>query len=199
MVTIIGIAGGSGSGKTTVAYSLAKHLNATIISTDNYYKDQSHVPLKERDNINYDHPDSIEWSLLKKQLKELSEGKTINIPQYQFGPHTRKKETVEVKPSNYIIVEGILAMYEKSLCDMYNYKIFVDAPEEVRLNRRINRDINERAASEELTMQMWNNYVKPMHDEYVEPSKKYADIIITSDEESIKAILKNIEEKLKLK
>lgn len=189
---IIAIAGGTGSGKTTLADDLAKELHATIISTDNYYKDRSNIEKNLRDDLNYDHPDSIEWTLLEKHIKALSNGRSISMPQYEFGTHIRKKEKITLTPRDYIIVEGILALHDKKFNRLYDYKVFVDMPEAIRLTRRLDRDIRERHATEELTMRMWNSNVKPMHDKYVEPSKYYADIIVDNDAKCIKLIKQNV-------
>lgn len=189
---IIAVAGGSGSGKTTLAKSLANYLNATIISMDNYYKDQSAIPAEDREKINYDHPDCIEWDLLKKDVNNLLEGKIFDIPIYDFKTHTRKKETQEVNPKNFIIIEGILALHDEDLNKLLNYKIFVDVPEETRLKRRMDRDITERHRTIESTLQTWNKNVKPMHDKYVEPSKNYANFLSDNEDQSIKIIKEKI-------
>lgn len=175
---IIAIAGGSGSGKTTIAKEIAKRFNAKILNIDDYYLDQSKVPLKKRDDLNYDHPDSIEWRLLENHVKLLSEGKGVERPIYNFGSHTREKRTNPLKPDKYIIIEGILALHDLALNDLYDYRIFVDAPERIRFSRRLARDVKERHATPDLTKRMWKNFVKPMYDRYVEPSKRYADAII---------------------
>lgn len=149
-----------------------------MISHDSYYKDNSHLPLEERAKLNYDHPDSIETSLLIEHLKELKKGNPINRPEYSFVEHQRKKETVEIVPKKVIIVDGILIFENKDLRDMMDIKIFVDTDADIRFIRRLIRDVNQRGRTLESVVNQYRTTVKPMHEQFVEPSKKYADIIV---------------------
>jgi uridine kinase len=178
---IIGIAGGTGSGKTTVVRKIFERLPAeeiAILPQDSYYRDSSHLPLEERLEINFDHPDSIEFDLLTKHLKDLRKGKTIEQPIYSYLTCTRAAETISVKPCHVIIVEGILVLTDKELRKMMDIKVFVDADADDRLIRVINRDIVERGRSVNKVMERYEQTVKPMHDQFIEPTKRYADIII---------------------
>jgi len=179
---IIGISGGSGSGKTTVVKAIRKALgnkNVAVISQDAYYKDSSHIPPEERKNINFDHPDAIDWDLLCEQLTDLREGKTINQPVYSYITCTRSKtQTVQVEPADVILVEGILVFSYKRLRHLMDIKIFVDAEPDERLMRIIYRDILERGRNMDTAFQHYKETVKPMHLQFIEPSKRYADIII---------------------
>jgi len=179
---IIGISGGSGSGKTTVVKAIRKALgnkNVAVISQDAYYKDSSHIPPEERKNINFDHPDAIDWDLLCEQLTDLKEGKTINQPVYSYITSTRSKtQTIPVEPADVILVEGILVFSYKRLRHLMDIKIFVDAEPDERLMRIIYRDILERGRNMDTAFQHYKETVKPMHLQFIEPSKRYADIII---------------------
>ena len=178
---IIGIAGGSGSGKTTVARVILERVGREHIAYlphDAYYKDNSHLPFEERVKINYDHPDSLETSLLVSHLKTLRSGKAIERPVYDFTTHTRTSETVTVQSQPIIMVEGILIFTEAALRDMYDVKIFVDTDADIRFIRRLLRDINERGRTMEAVVEQYLHTVRPMHLEFVEPSKRYADVII---------------------
>lgn len=178
---IIGIAGGSGSGKTTVVKAIQNSLNkkVAVISQDSYYKDSSHIPVEERKNINFDHPDALDWDLLCQQLSDLKAGKTIRQPVYSYITCTRSKEdTVEVKPADVIIVEGILIFSVAKLRKLMDIKIFVDAEPDDRLMRIIYRDILERGRNMDTAFEHYCDTVKPMHLQFIEPSKRYADIII---------------------
>ena len=178
---IIGIAGGSGSGKTTVVKAIVNSLNkkVAVISQDAYYKDSSHIPVEERKNINFDHPDALDWDLLCKQLSDLREGKTIQQPVYSYLTCTRSKtETIPVEPAEVIIVEGILIFSVAKLRKLMDIKIFVDAEPDDRLMRIIYRDILERGRSMDTAFEHYCDTVKPMHLQFIEPSKRYADIII---------------------
>lgn len=176
---IIGVAGGTGSGKTTLAKRLYKEYknDAVIISHDFYYRKQD-KPFEERVKVNYDHPDSLETDLLIQHLKDLKDGKTINHPTYNFEIHQRAEETVEVKPKPIIIVEGILIFENKELRDLFDIKLFVDTTADVRFIRRLQRDIMFRGRTVESVVNQYLTTVKPMHDQFVEPYKKYADLII---------------------
>ncbi|WP_126992193.1 uridine kinase [Thermosipho globiformans] len=178
---IIGIGGGTGSGKTTVAQKINEIIgesNSVILPMDNYYKDMSHVPFEERKKYNYDHPDMIEFSLLVDHLKELLDGKSIKLPEYDFAKYTRTGDFTLLDPKPVIIIEGIFALYYEELRRFYDLSIFVDAESDVRFIRRLERDIKERGRTIDSVINQYLNMVKPMHDAYVEPSKKYADLII---------------------
>jgi len=178
---LMGIAGGTGSGKTTVAKAIRRQLSeeeVVIISHDMYYRDNSHLSMDEREKINYDHPDALDNDLLIKQLKELRGGKTIQRPIYSFTSHTRLNETVPIKPADVIIVEGILVLAHPELRNILDIKIFVDTDPDVRFIRRLTRDINERSRSVQSVIDQYLNIVRLMHMEFVEPSKRYADIIL---------------------
>ena len=178
---VIGIAGGSGSGKTTVVRAITEQLQGrvVVIPQDSYYKDSSHLPMAERQQINFDHPDAIDFKLLCKQLSELKEGKTIEQPVYSYITCSRSKtETVTVSPADVIIIEGILIFSCKELRDQMDIKIFVDADDDDRLMRVMARDILERGKTVETVIERYSKTVKPMYLQFIEPSKRYADIII---------------------
>jgi len=178
---VIGIAGGSGSGKTTVVKAITKQLSGrvVVIPQDSYYKDSSHLPMEERQKINFDHPDAIDWKLLCQQVRELKQGKTIQQPVYSYITCSRSKtETVTVEPADVMIVEGILIFTCKELRDQMNIKLFVDADDDDRLMRIIIRDMAERGRTVEMAIEHYCDTVKPMHLQFIEPSKRYADIII---------------------
>lgn len=178
---IIGIAGGTGSGKTTVVRKLIERLpkgDVVVIPQDSYYKDSSHVPVEERQNINFDHPDAFEWSLLSKHIHSLKEGKPIEQPIYDYITCTRQPQTIHIEPKDVIIVEGIMALRDKSLRDQMDLKIFVDADADDRLVRVIKRDIVERGRTTESVIERYQRVLKPMHEQFIEPCKRYADVII---------------------
>ena len=178
---IIGIAGGTGSGKTTVVRKILEKLPAgevAILPQDSYYKDSGHLPLEERLEINFDHPDSIEFELLTKHLKELRKGRDINQPIYSYLSCTRATETIEVKPCHVIIVEGILVLTNPELRKLMDLKVFVDADPDDRLIRVISRDIVERGRTIDKVMERYEKTLKPMHLQFIEPTKRFADIII---------------------
>ena len=178
---VIGIAGGSGSGKTTVVNAIASKLKekVVVIPQDSYYNDSSHLPLEERHKINFDHPESIDWRLLCGQLADLKAGKTIEQPIYSYITCSRSKtETVTVKPADVIIIEGILIFTCKELRDQLDIKFFVDADDDDRLMRVMARDIIERGKTVESVIERYSKTVKPMYLQFIEPSKRYADIII---------------------
>jgi uridine kinase len=199
---IIGIAGGTGSGKTTVVRKILQSLpegEVVILPQDSYYRDSSHLPLEERLEINFDHPDSIEFELLVKHLKELKKGKTIEQPIYSYLTCTRSSETIPIKPCHVVIVEGILVLTNPELRKMIDLKIFVDADADDRLIRVINRDIVERGRSVNKVMERYECTVKPMHLQFIEPSKRFADIIIPqggNNHIAIDILTKYIENKL---
>lgn len=178
---IVGIAGGTGSGKTTVVKKIIASLpenTVTLVPQDSYYKDNSHLLLEERQKLNFDHPASIEWPLLTRHIKELKMGGMINQPVYSYLTCTRQEETIEVKPTNVVIVEGILILTYRPLCDLMDIKVYVDADADDRLGRVILRDIEERGRNVKKVLSRYEETVKPMHLEFIEPSKRYADIII---------------------
>ena len=178
---VIGIAGGSGSGKTTVVKSIVKQLGGkvTVIPQDSYYKDSSHLPMEERQKINFDHPDAIDFKLLCQQIRELKQGKTVQQPVYSYIVCERSKtETVAVEPSDVMIIEGILIFTYKELRDQMDIKIFVDADDDDRVLRIISRDLVERGRTLDMAVEHYLDTVKPMHLQFIEPSKRYADIIV---------------------
>lgn len=177
---IIGIAGGTGSGKTTLVRQLQEELgkDITVLTHDFYYKRHDDIPFEERKKINYDHPDAFDTDIMIEHIKKLKEGKTIYRPVYDFTIHNRIDEEVEVKPTKVIVIEGILIFENKELRDLCDIKIFVDTDADVRIIRRILRDVNERGRTLESVVKQYLTTVKIMHDEFVEPSKKYCDIII---------------------
>ena len=178
---VIGIAGGSGSGKTTVVRAITEQLEGrvVVIPQDSYYKDSSHVPVEERKLINFDHPDAIDCKLMCQQIRELKAGKTIEQPVYSYITCSRSTtETITVEPADVIIVEGILIFTCKELRDQMNIKIFVDADDDDRVLRIIVRDIAERGRTIETAIEHYCETVKPMHLQFIEPSKRYADVIV---------------------
>ena len=188
---IIGIAGGTGSGKTTVVKKIVETLPANtvaVIPQDSYYKAQWDVPEELSKKTNFDHPDAFEWPLLAHQIEELRKGNAIEQPTYSYITCTRQQETVHVEPHDVIIVEGIMALYDKKLRDLMDLKIFVDAEPDERLLRVIERDIAERGHPLEMLIDKYRNVLKPMHDEFIEPTKQYADIIIPNGGENARAV-----------
>ena len=178
---LIGITGGTGSGKSTIAREIYKQFDETCIAMleqDSYYKDQSDLSYEERIKTNYDHPDAFDTSLLVTHLNLLLEGQVIEKPIYNFEIHNRIEETVSVEPKEIIIVEGILVLQEKILRDMLDIKIYVDTDADVRFIRRLVRDINERGRTTDSVINQYLNVVKPMHEQFTEPTKRHADIII---------------------
>lgn len=189
-VMVIGIAGGSGSGKTTIAQNIKEVFNddVVILCHDYYYKSNEGIPLEERKKLNYDHPKSFDTDLLIEHLKQLKEGNSIFHPVYSFVEHTRLNETVEVKPKKVIIVEGILIFENRELCDLMDIKVFVDTDGDVRIIRRLLRDVKERGRDLDSVINQYLSTVKPMHEEFVDPSKKRADIIIPEGGENTVAL-----------
>jgi uridine kinase len=178
---VVGIAGGTGSGKTTVAHKLAGAMppnRCVTIEHDAYYRDQGHLPPAERATINYDHPDSLESALLADHLRELRAGRAVDIPIYDFATHTRRSETRHVEPTSVIIVEGILVFVERAVRELLDIKIFVDTDSDIRLIRRIRRDLEQRGRSFQSVRDQYYATVRPMHIEHVEPSKRWADLIV---------------------
>lgn len=178
---IIGIAGGTGSGKTTVVKKLTERLpknEVVVIPLDSYYNDSSDVPEEERQKINFDHPDAFEWKLLRRHLQELKEGKSVEQPIYDYITSTRQEQTIHIDPKEVIIVEGIMTLWDKPLRDQMDLKIFVDAGPDDRLIRVIQRDIVERGRTTEKVIERYQRVLKPMHEQFIEPCKRFADVII---------------------
>jgi uridine kinase len=178
---VIGIAGGSGSGKTTVAQEILQRVGPeriAFLQHDSYYKDLSGLPPTQRADINFDHPHSLETDLLIQHIASLRDGKPIEVPIYDFSTHSRTSQTFTVQPRRVILVEGILIFTEATLRDMFDVKIFVDTDSDIRFIRRLERDIKERNRTTESVVKQYQSTVRPMHMEFVEPSKRYADVII---------------------
>lgn len=182
---IINIAGGTASGKTTVVYEISKYVSKdeiSVICMDNYYKERNDVSLEDRKKINYDHPNSFDLDLLYKDLKDLREGKTIYCPVYDFTQHNRHAvDTIKVNPTKVIIVEGILSLYDENIRNVSDIKVFVESDPDIRFIRRLKRDIVERGRSMDNVIEQYLTTVKPMHDAFIAPTKRYADIIIPND------------------
>ena len=189
-ILVIGIAGGSGSGKTTLMKNLITRLGGqvTVLSHDNYYKRHDDMTYDERCLLNYDEPEAFDTSLMVYQLGELRRGFSVDCPVYDFTVHNRSNETSKIVPERVIIVEGILIFENKELRDLMDVKIFVDTDADIRLCRRIKRDVNKRGRSMESVLKQWQQTVKPMHELYVEPSKKHADIIVPEGGKNVVAL-----------
>lgn len=176
---VIGVAGGSGSGKTTLAFNLKDAIeNSIILSHDYYYCDNRDIPFEERVKLNYDHPNAFETNLMIEHLKKLKSGQAIDRPEYSFVTHTRLEETVRIEPVPVIIVEGLLIFENLELSELMDIKIFVEADDDIRFIRRLSRDIQERGRSMDSVINQYLGTVKPMHDQFIQPTKKYADIIV---------------------
>ena len=189
-ILVIGIAGGTGSGKTTLMKNLIREFSdvVTIISHDNYYKRHDELAYEERCKLNYDEPAALETDLMAKHLDILRNGGTIECPVYDFTVHNRSNETITIVPKKVIIVEGILIFENKPLRDLMDIKVFVDTDADVRLCRRILRDVTERGRTLESVVTQYQDTVKPMHEQYVEPSKKFADIIVPEGGQNLVAL-----------
>ena len=187
---VIGIAGGSGSGKTTLLKNIIQTFGPaiTVISHDNYYKRHDEMTYEERCKLNYDEPDALETDLMVKQLQQLRSGEEILCPVYDFTVHNRSDETILIKPERVIIVEGILIFENEDLRKLMDIKIFVDADADIRICRRIKRDVNKRGRTVESVITQYQETVKPMHEKYVEPSKKYADIVVPEGGKNLVAL-----------
>ena len=179
-ILVIGIAGGTGSGKTTLMKNLIQRFagDVTVLSHDNYYRRHDELPYEERCKLNYDEPAALETDLMARHLDALRRGEAIDCPVYDFTIHNRSDETVRVLPKKVIIVEGILIFENQALRELMDIRIFVDTDADVRLCRRIKRDVNKRGRTLESVLAQYQSTVKPMHEKYVEPSKKYADIVV---------------------
>ncbi len=179
-VMVIGIAGGTGSGKTTLTQKLKERFgeDVSVLYHDNYYKSHSELPFEERSKLNYDHPSAFDTDRIVQDLKALRRGETIQSPTYDYAVHDRSDKTVEIRPTRVIIVEGILIFENKDLRDLMDIKIFVDTDADVRILRRVLRDVKERGRTLDSVVSQYLTTVKPMHEAFVEPSKKYADVIV---------------------
>ncbi len=178
---LIGIAGGTGSGKTSIAKQLLREYGpgeVVVVELDSYYNDLSHLSIEERQKKNYDHPDAIDIDLFNHQLISLMKGKTIEVPIYNFARHNRKKETITVTPHHVIVVEGILALHYPVLRELMDIKIYVETPADIRFIRRVSRDMQDRGRSFQSVVDQYLNTVRLMHEQFVEPSKYHADVII---------------------
>ena len=189
-ILVIGIAGGTGSGKTTLMKNLISTFSGsvTLLSHDNYYRRHDELTYEERCKLNYDEPAALETDLMARHLDSLRHGEAIDCPVYDFTVHNRSDETIRINPEKVIIVEGILIFENKELRDLMDIRIFVDTDADVRLCRRIKRDVRDRGRSLESVLEQYQNTVKPMHEQYVEPSKKYADIIVPEGGKNLVAL-----------
>lgn len=178
---VIGLAGGTGSGKSTVVREIVRGVapeSVAQLNHDAYYRDYSHLPFEERGRINFDHPDSLETELLVEHLDRLLQGASVEMPTYDFRAHTRAPDTIEVHPTRVIVVDGILVLADRDLRNRMDIKVYVDTDADVRLVRRLRRDVEERGRSVEAVLDQYERTVRPMHLEFVEPSKRWADIIV---------------------
>ncbi|MFB6114158.1 MAG: uridine kinase [Halodesulfurarchaeum sp.] len=194
----IGIGGGTGAGKTTDARKLTENVegSATLVPLDNYYTDFSHLDFESRKSINYDHPDAFDWDLLREQLCSLRDGNTVRMPQYDFTNHLRRDERRVVEPTRVIVLEGILALYDERVNDILDLHVYVETDADVRIIRRIRRDVIERDRELEGVIDQYLGTVKPMHEQFVEPTKKRADVIIP--EGAKRAAIGLLEEKVQV-
>ena len=181
-LTIIGITGGSGSGKSSVARKVLSYYGpekCAIIEVDSYYKDPKHLTMQEREKTNFDHPDSIDFDLMINHLEKIIEGNEIHIPIYDYKTHTRTALTKNIKSQNIIIIEGLFSLFKQTIRDFMNIRVFVETDDKTRLARRIKRDMKYRKRTYESIISQYDNNVKPMYDSYIEPSKKFCNLIIT--------------------
>ncbi|PYT00049.1 MAG: uridine kinase [Acidobacteria bacterium] len=201
---IIGICGGTGSGKTTIARKIVEAVgraNVVLVEQDSYYRNLADMPLDERHQANFDHPDSIDSDMLVNHLIRLKQGLSIEMPLYDFVTHTRSEEIEVIDPKPVVIVEGILIFAEPRVLDLLDVRVFVDTPDDVRLMRRLRRDINERGRTFERTLEQYERTIRPMHFEFVEPSKRHADIIIPEGSNTgvtVEFLCSMVREKLKV-
>ena len=180
-IILIGIAGGTGSGKTSVANAILAEFSPSevvLIQQDSYYKDLKHLHIDERATVNFDHPDAVDFNELGEDLQSIIAGGIAKIPIYDFNTHTRTHETLTIGNHHIIVLEGILALFDEKIRNMMDIKLYVDTPDDIRIIRRIKRDINKRGRTFESVIEQYYNTVRPMHQQFVEPSKKYANIII---------------------
>ena len=178
---LIGIAGGTGSGKTLVSNRIYEELGSNqvaIIEQDSYYRDHSDIPIDDRNNRNFDHPNAFDFELMRHQIKKLMEGRAVKVPVYDYKTHTRKKQRRTVKDHVVIILEGILTLFDPGIRAMMDIKVYIDTPSDTRFIRRLNRDTNERGRDIDSVVKQYQESVRPMHEQFVEPTKAYADIII---------------------
>ncbi|MGB2483930.1 MAG: uridine kinase [Flavobacteriaceae bacterium] len=197
---IIGIYGGTGSGKTTIVNMIASHFSSNdieIISQDSYYKDNSDISYEDRCKLNFDHPDAIDFNLLHKHLKNLRKGETVEQPIYDFKIHNRLKKTIQIKPKKILILEGILIMCHAEIRSIFDLKIFINANSKTRMERRIKRDIAERGRSRDEVLKRYIETLKPMHEKFIEPTKIYANYIIENQFDN-KLNIDELLEKMKL-
>ena len=189
-ILVIGIAGGTGSGKTTLMKNIMNRFGdvVTVLSHDNYYRRRDELTYEERCRINYDEPAALETDLMARHLMQLRNGQTIDCPVYDFAQHNRSDETVRIEPKNVIIVEGILIFENQPLRELMDIRIFVDTDADVRLCRRIKRDVNKRGRTLESVLQQYQETVKPMHEKYVEPSKRFADVVVPEGGKNLVAL-----------
>lgn len=189
-IIVIGIAGGSGSGKTTLMKNLIARFqdDVTVLSHDNYYRPYDELSIEERRKVNYDHPDAFDTEMMIEHLKQLKAGQSIECPNYDYTTYSRCKETTRLAPRKVILVEGILIFENKALCSQMDIKIFVDTDADVRLIRRIKRDVAKRGRSLESVLTQYLNTVKPMHEQFVEPSKKNADLVVLEGGKNLVAL-----------
>ena len=189
---IIGITGGSGSGKTTIAHEIANQIEANdrivIMTQDSYYKDNTGLPMSERQKINYDHPNAFDMPLLEAQLNQLLHRKPIEMPTYDFTEHTRSDKTVHINPADIIILEGILVLFNEEIRNLMDIKVYVDTDDDIRFIRRLERDMKERGRSLDSVINQYLTTVKPMYHQFIEPTKRYADIIIPKKKKNNVAI-----------
>ena len=200
---IIGICGGTGSGKTTIARAIVETVgaqNVVLVEQDAYYRNLADMPLDERHQANFDHPDSIDCELLIEQIVVLKSGESIEMPVYDMVTHTRSDRVEVVRPRPVVIVEGILIFSERRILELLDFRVFVDTPDDVRLMRRLRRDVTERGRSFERTLEQYERTIRPMHFEFVEPSKRHADIIIPEGAQTgvtVELLCSLVREKLK--
>ncbi len=189
-VLVIGIAGGTGSGKTTLMKNLIGQFGdrITVLSHDNYYRRHDELPYEERCKLNYDEPAALETELMVEHLAKLRSGESVDCPVYDFTVHNRSEEVLHLEPRSVIMVEGIMIFENKELRDLMDIKIFVDTDADIRLCRRIKRDVNKRGRSMESVLEQYQQTVKPMHDQYVEPSKKFADLVVLEGGKNLVAL-----------
>ena len=189
-ILVIGIAGGTGSGKTTLMKNIIQRFGGavTVLSHDNYYRRHDELPLDQREKLNYDEPDALETDLMARHLEQLRRGEPIDCPVYDFTVHNRSDETIRVVPQPVIIVEGILIFENEPLRNLMDIRIFVDTDADIRLCRRIKRDVNKRGRTLESVLTQYQQTVKPMHEKYVEPSKRFADIVVPEGGKNLVAL-----------
>ena len=194
---VIGIAGGTGAGKTTVARLVTEGVGdaVTRIPLDNYYEDLSHLAFEEREEVNYDHPSAFEWELLREQLSTLLEGQPIEMPVYDFERHNRSGDPTRVEPTDVIVLEGIFALYDEEINEMLDLRLYVETDADVRILRRIQRDVIDRGRDLEGVIEQYLSTVKPMHEQFVEPTKRHADLIVPEGANNVAVNL--LEEKIR--